>query len=81
MQDHSLHFLRGFRAEFHGPLLVVLDNASYFTANRVQSYVTEVDDLELFYLPLYSPDMTRSRSVGGSFRTVSATGSSDRWTS
>jgi len=56
-QDHAVHFLGAIRDEFDGQLLIVLDNASYFTAKRVQAFADDCEDIELLYLPPYSPEL------------------------
>jgi transposase len=48
--------LNALQTEFGEKLCVVLDNASYFTANAVQEFVEDTP-IELCYLPRGSPEL------------------------
>jgi transposase len=48
--------LDALQTEFGEKICVVLDNASYFTANEVQKYVDDTP-IELCYLPRGSPEL------------------------
>lgn len=52
----TVRFLAALRWEFGEHLLVILDNASYFTAGAVKEFVAETA-MELLYLPVGSPDL------------------------
>ena len=54
--DVSLQFLRALQTEFGEKLHVILDNAAYFTANKVTDFI-EDSELKVTYLPPGSPDM------------------------
>nr|WP_246972485.1 IS630 family transposase [Natribaculum luteum] len=54
--DTTIRFLDALQTEFGEKICVVLDNASYFTANRVQEFV-EGTPIELCYLPRGSPEL------------------------
>jgi len=54
--DTTIRLLDALQAEFGEKLCVVLDNASYFTANAVQEFVAETP-IELCYLPRGSPEL------------------------
>ena len=59
-QYHSSPKLRGsldaLQTKFGEKICVVLDNASYFTANAVQEFVEDTP-IELCYLPRGSPEL------------------------
>ena len=52
----AIHFLRSLQQEFGEELIVVLDNAPYFTSKKVQKFAAD-NGIELCYLPRYSPQM------------------------
>jgi transposase len=52
----TIRLLDALRAEFGEKLCVVLDNASYFTANAVKEFVAKTP-IELCYLPRGSPEL------------------------
>ena len=54
--DTTIRLLDALQTEFGEKLCVVLDNASYFTANAVQDFV-EDRPIELCYLPRGSPEL------------------------
>ena len=54
--DTTIRLLDALRTEFGEKLCVVLDNASYFTANNVQEFVEDTP-IELCYLPRGSPEL------------------------
>ena len=54
--DTTIRLLDALQAEFGKKLCVVLDNASYFTANAVKEFVAETL-IELCYLPRGSPEL------------------------
>ena len=54
--DTTIRLLDALQTEFGEKLCVVLDNASYFTANAVQEFVEETP-IELCYLPRGSPEL------------------------
>ena len=54
--DTTIQLLDALQTEFDEKLCVVLDNASYFTANAVQEFVKEMP-IELCYLPRGSSEL------------------------
>ena len=54
--DTTIRLLDALQTEFGEKLCVVLDNASYFTANAVHEFVEETP-IELCYLPRGSPEL------------------------
>jgi transposase InsO family protein len=54
--DTTIRLLDALQTEFGEKICVVLDNASYFTANAVQEFVKETP-IELCYLPRGSPEL------------------------
>ncbi|SDF97505.1 IS630 family transposase, partial [Halorientalis regularis] len=54
--DTTIRLLDALQTEFGEKICVVLDNASYFTANAVQEFV-EGTPIELSYLPRGSPEL------------------------
>lgn len=52
----TIHFLQALQKDFGEKLIVVLDNAPYFASKKVQQFADDVD-IELCYLPRYSPQM------------------------
>ena len=54
--DTTIRLLDALQTEFGEKICVVLDNASYFTANRVQEFVEDTP-IELCYLPRGSPEL------------------------
>lgn len=54
--DTTIRLLEALQAEFGEKLCVVLDNASYFTANAVREFVAETS-IKLCYLPRGSPEL------------------------
>ncbi|MFQ3294120.1 MAG: hypothetical protein ACI9PP_000867 [Halobacteriales archaeon] len=54
--ETTIRLLDALQVEFGEKLCVVLDNASYFTANTVKEYVAETP-IELCYLPRGSPEL------------------------
>lgn len=54
--DTTIRLLDALQVEFGEKLCVVLDNASYFTANAVKEYVAETP-IDLCYLPRGSPEL------------------------
>ena len=54
--DTTVRLLDALQTEFGEKICVVLDNASYFTANAVQEFV-EGTPIELCYLPRGSPEL------------------------
>jgi transposase InsO family protein len=54
--DTTIRLLDALQTEFGEKLCVVLDNASYFTANAVQEFVEDTP-IELCYLPRGSPEL------------------------
>lgn len=54
--DTTIRLLDALQTEFGEKICVVLDNASYFTANAVQEFVEDTS-IELCYLPRGSPEL------------------------
>jgi transposase len=54
--DTTIRLLDALQEEFGEKLCVVLDNASYFTAEAVKEFVSETP-IELCYLPRGSPEL------------------------
>lgn len=54
--DTTVRLLDALQTEFGEKICVVLDNASYFTANKVQEFVEDTP-IELCYLPRDSPKL------------------------
>jgi hypothetical protein len=54
--DTTIRLLDALQTEFGEKICVVLDNASYFTANAVQKFA-EGSPIELCYLPRGSPEL------------------------
>ncbi|MEF8815064.1 MAG: IS630 family transposase [Halovenus sp.] len=54
--DTTIRLLDALQTEFGEKICVVLDNASYFTANAVQDFVQDTP-IELCYLPRGSPEL------------------------
>ena len=54
--DTTIRLLDALQTEFGEKICVVLDNASYFTANAVQEFVKDTP-IELCYLPRGSPEL------------------------
>jgi hypothetical protein len=54
--DTTIRLLDALQTEFGEKICVVLDNASYFTANAVQEFVEDTL-IELCYLPRGSPEL------------------------
>jgi len=54
--DTTIRLLDALQAEFGEQLCVVLDNASYFTANAVKEFAAD-SPIELCYLPRRSPEL------------------------
>ena len=54
--DTTIRLLDALQTEFGEKICVVLDNASYFTANAVHEFVEETP-IELCYLPRGSPEL------------------------
>jgi len=54
--DTTIRLLDALQREFGEKICVVLDNASYFTANKVQDFVKDTP-IELCYLPRGSPEL------------------------
>ena len=54
--DTTTRLLDALQTEFGENICVVLDNASYFTANKVQDFVEDTP-IELCYLPRGSPEL------------------------
>jgi len=54
--DTTTRLLDALQTEFGEKICVILDNASYFTANAVQEFV-EGTPIELCYLPRGSPEL------------------------
>lgn len=52
----TIHLLQALQQEFGEKIAVVLDNASYFTANAVKDFAEETS-LELIYFPRGSPKL------------------------
>jgi transposase len=52
----TIHLLQALQQEFGEKIAVVLDNASYFTANAVKDFAEETS-IELIYLPRGSPKL------------------------
>jgi transposase len=52
----TIRFLRALQAEFGEHLHLILDNATYFSSNRVIEFVEETA-IRVTYLPTGSPDM------------------------
>jgi hypothetical protein len=52
----TIHLLQALQQEFGEKIAVVLDNASYFTANAVTDFAEETP-VELIYLPRGSPEL------------------------
>jgi hypothetical protein len=70
----TIRFLKALQAQFGECVHVVLDNATYFTSNKVAEFV-EDSSLRVTYLPTGSPDMNPveecwrqfSKSLGNRF--------------
>jgi hypothetical protein len=54
--DTTIRLLDALQTEFGEKICVILDNASYFTANKVQEFVEDTP-IELCYLPRGSPEL------------------------
>ena len=54
--DTTIRLLDALQTEFGEKICVVLDNASYFTANAVREFVEDTP-IELCYLPRGSPEL------------------------
>ena len=54
--DTTIRLLDALQTEFGEKICVVLDNASYFTSNKVQQFVEDTP-IELCYLPRGSPEL------------------------
>jgi len=54
--DTTIRLLDALQREFGEKICVILDNASYFTANKVQDFVKDTP-IELCYLPRGSPEL------------------------
>jgi len=54
--DTTIRLLDALQTKFGEKICVVLDNASYFTANKVQEFVEDTP-IELCYLPRGSPEL------------------------
>ena len=54
--DTTIRLIDALQTEFGEKICVVLDNASYFTANAVQEFVEDTP-IELCYLPRGSPEL------------------------
>jgi transposase InsO family protein len=54
--DVTIRWLDVLQKEFGEKICVILDNASYFTANKVQEFVEDTP-IELCYLPRGSPEL------------------------
>jgi hypothetical protein len=54
--EMTVHLLDALQTEFGEKICVILDNASYFRANKVQEYVEDTP-IELCYLPRGSPEL------------------------
>ena len=54
--DTTIRLLDALQTEFGEKICVVLDNASYFTANKVQESIEDTP-IELCYLPRGSPEL------------------------
>ena len=54
--DTTIRLLDALQTEFGEKICVVLDNASYFTANAVHEFVEDTP-IELCYLPRGSPEL------------------------
>ena len=52
----TIRFLEHLQAEFGEKLVVLLDQATYFTASAVKDFVVE-EPIELVYFPTGSPDL------------------------
>lgn len=52
----TIHLLQALQREFGEKLVVVLDNAPYFASNAVKEFADDTE-LELCYLPRYSPHL------------------------
>jgi transposase len=52
----TIHFLEHLQAEFGEKLVVLLDQATYFTAKAVKHFVAD-KPIELVYFPTGSPDL------------------------
>ena len=52
----TIHLLQALQQEFGEKIAVVLDNASYFTANAVKDFVEDTS-IELIYFPRGSPKL------------------------
>ena len=53
--DTTIRLLDALRTEFGEKICVILDNASYFAANKVQEFAEDTP-IELCYLPRGSPE-------------------------
>ncbi|MGM0606387.1 MAG: IS630 family transposase, partial [Halobacteriota archaeon] len=52
----TIHFLRALQEEFGQNLILVLDNAPYFSSKKVRKFASSVG-IGLCFLPRYSPQM------------------------
>ena len=52
----TIRFLQHLQAEFDEKLVVLLDQATYFTAKAVKNFVAD-EPIELVYFPTGSPDL------------------------
>ena len=52
----TIHFLEYLQAEFGEKLVVLLDQATYFTARAVKDFAAD-EPIELVYFPTGSPDL------------------------
>jgi len=61
--DTTIRLLDALQTEFGEKICVVLDNASYFTANAVQAFAEDTP-IELCYLPRGLPELNPRKSAG-----------------
>lgn len=54
--DVTIEFLKALQTQFGQQLHIILDNATYFTSQKVQQFIDE-SALKVTYLPTGSPDM------------------------
>lgn len=54
--DVTIQFLKALQTKFEEQFHIILDNATYFTSQKVQQFIEE-SALKVTYLPTESPDM------------------------
>ena len=76
--DTAIRLVDALQTEFGEKIRVVLDNASYFTANAVQEFVEDTL-IELCYLPGGSPELNPVEECWRQLNQALATACSTHW--